>query len=142
MIDVEFLIDLVSTNTDYTVEYAKNILVNLENLIDLPKIYIGYATIDSTNPNAPIEHDTYSTHGEDLVQSFDIHIICLVENYPEIWRNVYSVLIGQHPTATLSGQASTSGLTYGQGGVVGLSNGKQWTTDRWRIGFPTFNVLV
>lgn len=137
MIDVNILISKLQAETTYTVELARVREPELQEITDLPIIYIGYATVDSKNPTSPIEHDLYNLHGEDLVQSFDIQIVCRAENLPTIWKNIYSKLIGYNPTPN---ENMHSGFTYSQGGVMGLANGNLWWIDRWKIGFPTVNV--
>lgn len=96
-------------------------------------IYVGYAGISSINPNQAKEHDLYNRAGQDLSQDFDIQIVCLEANLPIIWPYIYNALIGQHP---LPQYAEHSGLTYVQGGPMGLSNENIWHVDRWSIGFP------
>lgn len=141
MIELDWIKGLLAT-TGYTVEYARDKEPNTQELGILPIVYVGYSSLDSTNPNAPIAYDLFNLHGEDLVQSFDVLTVCEVANLPVIWRKLYSACIGKHPTLSLSSTASTSGLTYAQGGVIGLSNSKLWWLDRWKIGFPTTNVLL
>jgi hypothetical protein len=141
MITLDWVKGLLET-TGYSIEYTRDKEPNTQELLSLPVVYVGYASLDSTNPNAPIAYDLFNLHGEDLVQSFDVLTVCEVENLHTVWRKLYSSLIGKHPTLSLSSTASTSGLTYAQGGVIGLSNGKLWWLDRWKIGFPTTNVLL
>ena len=141
MIELSWIKGLIET-TGYDVQYARDKEPNIQELTALPTVFVGYSSIDATNPNAPIAYDLFNAHGEDLVQTFDVLIACETANLPVVWRNVYTSLIGKHPTLSLSSTASTSGLTYGQGGVIGLSNGKLWWIDRYRIGFPTTNVLL
>ena len=141
MIDVNIIITKLQADTAYTIEPAREKEPNLQDLSELPIIFVGYASIDSKNPNAPIEHDIYNTYGEDLVQSFDIFTVCTIAELPVIWKTIYKSLIGYTPTLSISGTAATSGFTYAQGGLIGLSNGKLWHIDRWRIGFPTVPTL-
>ncbi len=96
-------------------------------------LYVGYAGISSINPNQAKEHDLYNRAGQDLSQDFDIQIVCLGANLPIIWPYVYNALIGQHP---IPQYAEYSGLTYVQGGPMGLSNENLWWVDRYSIGFP------
>jgi hypothetical protein len=96
-------------------------------------IFVGYAGISSINSNQAKEHDLYNRTGQDLSQDFDIQIVCLETNLPIIWSYIYNALIGQHP---IPQYAEYSGLTYVQGGPMGLSNENLWWVDRWSIGFP------
>jgi hypothetical protein len=137
MINVQVLIDRLKAETNYTVELARVREPELQETIALPIIYIGYASVDSKNPSAPQEYTMLNSHGEDLVQSFDIQIVCKGTALPAIWKAVYSALVGYNPVPN---EAMHSGFTYSQGGVMGLANGNLWWVDRWRIGFPTVNV--
>ena len=141
MIELDWIKGLIAA-TGYTVEYARDKEPNIMELGALPIVFVGYSSIDATNSNAPIAYDLFNNHGEDLIQTFDILIACETVNLPVVWRNVYTSLIGKHPTLGYSSTASTSGLTYSQGGVMGLSNGKLWWIDKYKVGFPTTNVLL
>lgn len=96
-------------------------------------IFVGYAGISSINPNQAKEHSLYNRSGQDLSQDFDIQIVCKELDLPIIWPYVYDALIGKNP---LPQYAEHSGLTYVQGGPMGLSNENLWHIDRWSIGFP------
>jgi hypothetical protein len=137
MIDVQVLITKLKAETNYTVELARVREPELQEVVDLPIIYIGYASIDSKNPSAPIEHTLFNTHGENLVQSFDIQIVCKSSDLPTIWKTIYTKLITWNPEPL---EQYHSGFTYSQGGVMGLANGNLWWLDRWKIGFPTLEV--
>ena len=137
MINVQTIIDKLKADTTYTIELARVREPELQEAIALPIIYVGYASIDSKNPAAPQELTMLNLHGEDLVQSFDIQIVCKGTALPTIWKAVYSALIGYNPVPN---EAMHSGFTYSQGGVMGLANGNLWWVDRWRIGFPIVNV--
>lgn len=138
MIDIQVVLDYLALNTPYRVEFAKDTLPNFQDIVDLPVIFVGYATIDSKNPRAPIEHSLFNTNGEDLVQAFEIHIVCQTASFSTIWKNVYTKLIGWNPDYT---EKYHSGFTYSQGGKMGLSNSKFWHVDIWKIGFPTNSKL-
>lgn len=139
MIDLQVVIDRISSQTNYDVERARSIEPNLQDIATLPVVYVGYFSIDARSPSAPIAYDLYDLYGEDLVQTFDIQIVCTITDLPTIWKAVYSSLIGYTPTSTTSSLASTSGFTFAQGATQ-QSNGKVWDVSRWKIGFPTANV--
>jgi len=142
MINISYIIGLIDAATTYTVASARAKEPDLLEFSTLPVVFVGYSSIDSASPTSPMEHDLYSMAGDDLVQSFDIQIICAQADLPTIWKAVYTCLVGQHPTPTVSGLASTSGLTYSQGGMIGLANDRVFWLDRWRIGFPTTNASI
>jgi hypothetical protein len=137
MIDIDDVIALIIAGTGLSstqVVRAKETEDNLLPHIVLPMVYVGFATIESKNPNAPIEHNVFNTYGEDLVQSFDIVLACDETTLAANWRMLYKSLIGKNPTPT---ERLHTGLTYSQGGKMRISNGKIWHIDRWRLGFPT-----
>ena len=137
MIDVSAIITKLQTDTAYTVSLPRTREFDLQELYELPLIYVGYSAIDSKHPTSPIEYDLFNQHGEDLVQTFDVQIVCRVTELTTIWKNVYTSLIGFNPSPN---EEIRSGLTYGQGGVMGLANSNLWWLDRWRLGFPTVFV--
>lgn len=102
-----------------------------------PIIYVGYYAIDSKNPTIPIEHDLFNQHGEDLVQTFEIQIDCMIEDFEKVWKDIYKSIIGWTPDIQ---ERQHTGFTYAQGGVMGLENSRLWWLDRWKVGFPTTNV--
>jgi len=140
MLDVQLVVNKIKAfpaTSLYTVEHSRIKEPALSELTSLPIIYVGYHTIDSKNPTVPIEHDLFNQHGEDLVQTFEVQIVCEVKNFSTIWKNVYKSLIGWHPDVV---ELQHTGMTYAQGGVMGLENSRLWHLDRWKIGFPTVNV--
>ena len=142
MIPLQVIIDRLEAETTYTVLTARTIETEDYSLGELPIITVNYSAILSKNPEAPIEHDIYNEYGEDLVQVYDLQILCLHDEFPDIWRTVYKALIGYTPSATVSGTAATSGFTYAQGIVMGIANNKLQWGERWRIGFPTVPVSM
>ena len=137
MIDVQVLVDKLQTDTSYTIELAKAKEPDLQEAVTLPILYIGYMDINSKHPHMPQELTMLHSHGEDLVQSFDIQIVCKAVDLPTIWKTIYSSLIGYNPSPN---EIMHSAFTYSQGGVMGLANGNLWWVDRWRIGFPVVDV--
>lgn len=139
MIAVETIITRLQSQTSYTIQVAKDILPNLQEATDLPIVYVGYGTIDSKEPNVPLESTIFNTNGENLVQSFELHIVCAVSDFRAVWINIYNALLGWNPIAT---EIYHSGFTFAQGGKMGLSNNKLWDVSIWRIGFPTSTQLI
>lgn len=140
MLDVQLVIDRIKISQStslYTVEPSRIKEPALTELINLPIIYVGYHKLNSKNPTVPIEHDLFNQHGEDLVQTFELQIVCEIRNFSTIWKNIYKTLIGWHPDIV---ELQHTGMTYSEGGVMGLENSRLWHIDRWKIGFPTVNV--
>ena len=141
MIDVQVIIDRLQAETAYTIDFSRDIELNDQVISELPVVYVGYATMDSRNPNAAIAYSFLEEHGENLIQSFDVKIVSTVENFSPVWINVYRAL-NTYMSDRTGATSFTTGLTYAQGGILGLSNGKIWHVDRWRIGLPTTNPLI
>jgi hypothetical protein len=140
MIALETVIDRVQgQNPSYTVSAARDKQPNFETLLNLPTIYIGYATLKCRNPEERLPAGFFDLHGEDISQFFDISICCEVENFRETWINIFKSLIGWNPN-TLA--ANTSGFAYIEGGMMGLEQGRFWWLDRMAINFPTTNVNI
>jgi len=139
MIDESTVITRINAITGYTTVRAEDILDNWQTSAELPIIYVGYATIDSKQPNIPLESSIFNTNGENLVQSFEVNIVTSNTNFRANWIALYNALIGWNP---IPDEVYHSGFTYAQGGKMGRSNGKIWHVDIWRIGFPTNHVLV
>lgn len=139
MIDQSTLITRLDAQLSYTIRPAREKQIVLSELTELPIIYVGYATIDSMDANTPTATGYFLHHGEDLIQSFDIHICTTVANFRTVWINTYRALIGYNPNTLAK---NTSGLSYSQGGLMGLEDSKMWWMDRWRINFPTTNVEI
>lgn len=137
MITIDTLKARLEAQTAYTIAFSRDREVDLQEQTELPIIYVGYGSIDSKNPTSPVEHDFLNLHGEDLVQTLSIQIVCTTIQLSTVWKAVYTALVGWNPTP---GEQYHSGFTYSQGGVVGLSNSKIWHVDYWKIGFPTVNV--
>jgi hypothetical protein len=138
MIDLAAIKSRLEDQTTYTIAYARDREIDLQEQTELPIIYLGYGSTDSKNPTSPVEHDFLNQHGEDIVQTIVIQTVCTASTLPTVWKAVYTALVGWNPTPN---ENMHSGFTYAQGGVMGLSNSKLWYVDQWRIGFPTVNVL-
>lgn len=140
MIDEQTVVDYIKAQTSYThVSLAEDTIPNLQDIVDLPQIFAGYASIDSKDPNVPIEHTLFNTNGEDLVQTFEIHIISSRAAFRATWITLYNTLIGWNPIPL---EKYHSGFTYAFGGKMGRSHGKIIHVDAWRIGFPTNYILT
>lgn len=104
----------------------------------LPRIYVGYSSIDSTTPNAEVAYDFLHQHGENLIQSFDIHIVCNKEDLPDIFKAVHGALVGKIPVGQVN---DTISLTFALGGLIGKNNGIIHWLSRYKISFPTLFTL-
>jgi len=118
----------------YTVSLAKGKEMELTEEYAPPKIFVGYGNVSSRNPTAPIDFDIYDAHGENLVQYFDIQVVCNRSDLPTVWKAVYAALIGKNPIPL---ETDRSGFTLAESGPMGFSNSSIWWISRWIIGFPT-----
>lgn len=105
----------------------------------LPIIYVGYASIDSRVPSGLQSYSFLDLHGEELTQSFDIHIVCNKEDLPQIFKDVHTALVGKIPVGVADSRATV--LNFAQGGLIGKNNGIVHWLNRYRIGFPTLLTL-
>ena len=137
MLDLSEIRDRIVTQTGYTVEYVRAKEPDLQEITTLPIIFIGYSSIDSKFPSSPVEMNLLSMHGEDLVQTIETQIVCEMKNLKPIWLSLQKALTGWNP---IPNEEFRSGITFSQGGVIGIANGLLWWMDRWRIGFPTIHV--
>lgn len=137
MYDIADVITLIQT-TGYTVELARAKEPVLSELNTLPIVYVGFRGIDSKNPTTPESFSNFEQNGENLIQTIDIQICCLVTDLPVIWRKIYKSLSGKSPTPV---EEQFSSITYQQGGVLGLENSRLWWLDRWAVQFPSLNVF-
>ena len=138
MFDSASIITRLETETRYTVERLKDKQISLSKTVELPLIYVGFASLDSDDPSIPGALNNYDQHGEDLIQAFDIQIVCLEDELVTVWRAIHTAIIGWNPQPL---EEQFSGFTYKQGGMIGLENGRLWWLDRWQIAFPTMNVF-
>ena len=142
MIPIQVLIDRLKSQLSYDIQPSREIQPIPLNVSDPTVIYVGYHSMTSKNPNAPIDLMLFNAHGEDIEQLFDIHIDTTIENLPTVWRAIYTAITDYTPIGLISSQASVSGFCYTQSGLVGLTNGRIVWLDRWRIGFPSATPLV
>ena len=125
--------------TGYSVILAKPHEPLLNTLMELPKIYIGYRSIDSRDPNKPEAFSNFEDAAENLTQLFEVQICCEVIDLHTIWRRVYFSLHGKN---TQPLESEFSGITYQNGGLMGQENNRMWWVDLWGVQFPSSNIFV
>lgn len=140
MIDIQVVVDRLKSQLSYTVELSRDTEINTQDLSTLPIIYVGYASLDTKNPNAAIALSYLDENGEDMVQTFDLKIVSTIADLSVVVRNVHKAINGFTPIPS-DNTSFTSCFSFAQGGVIGLSNGKIWWVSRYRIGMPTINVI-
>jgi len=129
----------ILSSLPYSVSLTKGREIELTEETAPPRIFVGYGNIVSKNPTAPIEYDIYDMHGENLVQYFDIQIVCNREDLPTVWIAIYAAIIGKNPVLA---ETDRSGFTLAESGPMGFSNSSIWWVSRWIIGFPTVFTIV
>ena len=141
MFSEQSIIDLL-VPLGYTIKEFpdKQFDIYAEDDIELPIIFVGYGTIDSEYPGAPISYNYLDLHGENLTQSFDIHLVCTKASLPVLFKDVHTALVGKYPVGFTSDP--TTSITFAQGGLIGKNNGNIHWLNRYRIGFPTINTLI
>ena len=145
MIDLQYVIDILANNTSYVIEKARQQQPDLQEILNLPVIYVGYSEIKNSNPESILSYDILNQHGENLTQTFDISICSTLEDLSIVWKTIYSTFMNENEDILadgISGIGSTSSFSYLQGAVMGLSNSKIWHLDRWAINFPTIPVIL
>ena len=139
MYDIASIITHLQNNTNYTINQAKTKEPVLSSIESLPIIYVGYGSLDSRNPTTPVRSDIIAEHGEDLTQSFELQINCMVEDLHTVHSVVFRQLIGKNFSSEYADQQS--GFAYKQGGVIGLENGRIWWLDIWHLAYPTLYMF-
>ena len=139
MFSEQSIIDLLQP-TGYNVEEFPDTEFDVYSVIDtrLPIIYVGYATIDAEKTSLPLVYDLYHQHGENLIQHFDIRIVCNKEDLPTLFIAVHGALVGKVPAGQIQ---DTIGLTLAQSGLMGKNNGICHWLSRYRVALPTLFTL-
>ena len=145
MIASQIIVDRILATTSYTnvsllTEYVQDLFEETE----LPCIRVGYKGIDPTGHDRNLSLGEYRTHNEDLVQTFVIQIVAKVEDYHEVWENIFGVnkstdtikLLGWNPTTI---EENSSPINFIKEDVVGLSQGRQKSQTIIAVGWPTYS---
>lgn len=138
MIDIQLLIDRITTETGYTVTLAKETQPNLQNIdLELPQIFVGYLQVDSIGEiNTDWSADEYAQNAVDLQLNFSVQLLCKHSEFPIVWETVRESLTGWNP---LPNQDKYSTMLYVGGSALGLQNSRLWWVDQWKINFPAID---
>jgi hypothetical protein len=139
MIDAQDIIDhLVANNIPAT--WVEDINTNVQEDVDVTSIGVGDTRITAKNASDVYEIGDYNRNqnGSNLVQGFEIHIVCPKDQFRTTWITVYNLLNGYNPEPR---EKLHSGLTYNHGGKVSCGD-RKYHIDNWNIGFPTNKVLI
>lgn len=135
MINVQVVIDRLSSQTPFIIDWAREIQPSLEYQ-GTPLVKVGYGTIKSSVPGQETAFGDFNINGEDLIQVIETHFICTPQEFYTQYKILYKALQGFNP---ITSEAYRTSLSVLESGVVGLDNGVQRWLDRWRIGFSTVN---
>lgn len=130
------IVALISSNTMTAVTPAKEKVPVLTE--GAARVTLGYYDLNSQSPTEPLANNKFNQAAENLIQGFDLQIDCNSLDLPVVWRALHKAIIGQN---TQPLEEEFSGLTYGTGGLIGLSQGRIHWLDRWRVDFPTINLF-
>lgn len=139
MIDINTIVTYAQSELSYPIEITQDTLPNIAEIRTIPAIFMQYATVDSQFPNLPLERTIFNTQGENLVQTFEFHIVCDINNLRSIWVELYQKFIGWYP---IESEKYHTGFTYRQGGKMGLVGNRILWVDLWNVGFPTNTILM
>ena len=139
MFDLAILIDALRTETGWEVSWAKETqpdLTAISVLRDAPRISVGALSI------LPVEEvsyagttDPYSSELQEVNFVLSLHIIAHPETLDRHWRRLFNFLLGWSPYP--GDEHQYSGLTYVKGDMLGITNGRAWWLDQWKLSFPT-----
>lgn len=139
MYDLAGLITHLATDTGYSVDWSKMKEPSLANAGDAPTIGVGYHSVTPLGGLGEGDSpDPYEAFAEDLGQGIQLQIICKVEDFHIVWKAVYASMRGWIP---LPAEQNYTGMFHSGGGNAGISNGRIFWIENWRIDFPRANPL-
>lgn len=140
MFDIEFLKTRIVSETGYPIEtmQSKEIIPRLDpgNICTVRVGYLNNNAMDITSRamTPGINDQMWS----DIIQTIEVHFVTLESNIPTVWKALYNACCGFNYDPI---EQEYSSLTYAEGGVIGIDNGKYWWVDRWNISFPRVTNL-
>ena len=138
MLDISVLITKLE-ELGIPVEISRGKEVVLQNITDLPLIYVGYGTIHSgTSSQDLISCNEYEQIDQDSYQVFHIKIVSTSVDFASIWKQVNKLLAGWSPYVP---DYEYSAFSHIEGGVMGEDNKKLWHLDLWKLSFPKISKL-
>ncbi len=135
MFDIAYLKARIISETGYPIEtmQSKEIIPRLDTG-NICAVRVGYLNNNALDTTARADTpEIYQQNWSDIIQTIEVHFVTLEENIPTVWKNLYNACCGWHYSPI---EADYSGLTYAEGGVIGIDNGKYWWVDRWNVAFP------
>lgn len=139
MFDLQPIIDLALAEEGLILTYhgqKENTLIEEDVL---PKTSIGHFLIQSETASAPGANVLQHELGENLIESFEIHIQDLPENLFTTWRKVHNALVGKNPFTV---REQNSIISYKEGTISGYENGQIKWIDIYALSFPSLNPYL
>jgi hypothetical protein len=132
MYDLQWVIDEIKTNSGFTVKWAMNRQPVLQEIKELPTVFIGYLDLERSleEPSAP---EIFEQQDSDLVFRFETQLVVGLSDFPVAWRALFKTISGKN-LAPL--EENFSAITYHQGGPLDVESNRIRWVDRWRLNYP------
>jgi hypothetical protein len=109
---------------------------SLANQSDEGRIQVGYDSVESQGELSDgISSDSCLKLSQDLAFVFYLQYTCKLEEFPEFYTTLYSLVNSWIPTPVIPDGDYTATFM-DKGGKKGISNGRIWWVDYWQIDFP------
>ena len=134
MFDLALLVTHLETNTGYVTTFDKGQEPTSRNLTDPPTIMVGNHSVEVGETIG--ENDSvlpYVVYAEHLTQVFYTQFSCNATDTHIVWRKIHNSVAGWTP---LDIEKDFSGVVPVKGLQKGITNGRIWWIDYWRIEFP------
>jgi len=140
MHDLTVISSLIEAETGYSTYLMREKEFTLVNPLHLPLIYIGPFMLDSSAGGSVITNSNiFTEHGENLIETFEIHIQDTPENLYKSWRNVAKSINGVNP---YDHNEQNSIIFYKEGHIQGYEQGQIRWLDYWNLSFPSLNPYI
>lgn len=142
MFDIQELITHVNNEVGLTCDWAAEtqpVIDNIEELQVNPKVFLGGWLLNRRSDILMTgSTDPYEQYGEDLTFTISVHLVTVQKNLYSDWTKLYKGLLGWTPYDAR--EKEFSGLTYSEGGMMGITNGRSWWLDKWVLSFPAVTL--
>ena len=140
MFDISLLKARIISETGYQIEtiQAKEIMPKIPTG-QICGVRVGYLNNNAMDVTSrAITPDLYDQGWSDIIQTIEVHFVAMEQDIPTVWKALYAACCGWNP---IPAEEVYSGMTYSEGGVIGIDNGKYWWLDRWTLSFPRVTNL-
>lgn len=109
---------------------------SLTNQSDEGRVQVGYNSIESQGELSDgISTDSCLRLSQDLAFVFYLQYTCKLEDFPEFFSKLYSIVNNWTPVFVLPDAEFTTTFL-DKGAKKGIANGRIWWVDYWQIDFP------